>query len=334
MTSPNYFPQFAKLSIIQSPTPIQEFSEIGRHLGVRNFFVKREDLTDSVYGGNKIRNLEFLLGDALRKKAERIVTVAPLGSNFVAALAAQTKKIGMPTDVFHFVPAMSRLIRSQARFSSRHGAQLRLSRGSHYVAPLKATVSAELDLLKSPRSYLMSPGGSSAIGAIGHVGAIMELAGQISRKEISEPDTLVVGAGTCGTMAGLLVGIKIAGLKTRVVGVRCVDRLVCNRFRIARLANQTLKLLGRKERIRISEIDLRDIESLHYGLPLGNAEELISEMRSSTGIELDTTYTTKVFSYLKTRAQQGKCENQTVLYWHTFSPAAGTSGNQIEASRT
>lgn len=320
--SPNYFPQLPKLSIIQSPTPIQEFVEIAEQIGVRKFLVKREDLTDSVYGGNKVRNLEFLLGDALRKNASRIVTVAPLGSNFVAALAAQTKKIGMPTDVFHFVPAMSRLIKSQARFSSRHGARYRLSRGNHYVAPVRATLSAGLDLLQSPGSYLISPGGSNVIGAVGHVCAAMELADQITRKEIPEPDTIVVGAGTCGTMAGLLAGIKLSGLKTRVVGVRCVDRLVCNRYRVSRLATQTLRFLGWNGRIRRSDVDLRDVASLQYGFPLGNAEQLIREMRSSSGIELDTTYTTKVFSYLKTRALQGKCENQSVLYWHTFSPAA------------
>lgn len=322
MTTRNYFPQLAKLSIIQSPTPIQEFVEVGRRLGVGKFFVKREDQTDTVYGGNKVRNLEYLLGDALQRNASRIVTVAPLGSNFVAALAAQTKKIGLPTDVFHFAPAMSRLIRSQARFSSRQGARLRLSRGPHYVAPVKATASAEWDGLNSPGRYMISPGGSSPLGAVGHVCAVMELADQIARGEIPEPDTIVVGAGTCGTMAGLLVGIKIAGLKTRVVGVRCVDRLVCNRFRIARLANQTLRLLGWNASVRRSDVDLRDVQTLKYGLPIENAHELIAEMRSSTGIELDTTYTTKVFSYLKTQALRGRCEDQSVLYWHTFSPAA------------
>jgi 1-aminocyclopropane-1-carboxylate deaminase/D-cysteine desulfhydrase-like pyridoxal-dependent ACC family enzyme len=322
MPATSFSTKLARHAIIQQPTPVQEFPEIGQQLGLRHFFVKREDLTDSVYGGNKVRNLEFILGDALQKGAERIVTVAPLGSNFVAALAAQTKKIGIPTDIFHFVPAMSRLIRSQAKFSARNGARLKLTRGSYYGSPVKATISAEFDLLNSAKSYLVSPGGSNPIGVLGHICAVMELAEQISKNELPEPDVIVVGAGTCGTMAGLVAGVKIAGLKTRIVGVRCVDRLICNRFRIAKLANAAAKLMGRQTQIEYRDIDLRDVQSLKYGFPLEDAENMIAEMKQSTGIELDTTYTTKVFSYLKTRALDGKCADQTVLYWHTFSPLA------------
>lgn len=322
MELPAAFRPFPKLKIIQGPTPIQELPSVGDWLGISNLFVKREDLTDSAYGGNKVRNLEFILGDALAKGAEQIVTVAPRGSNFVAALAAQTRKIGLPTYVFNFVPARSELIDRQADFCVRQETHFKMVAGGHYAAPVKATVLGHLKSFSDKKSYLIAPGGSSPLGVLGHIASAFELKQQILNGELEEPDVLVVGAGTCGTMAGLVAGLKLCGLKTRVVGLRCVDRIICNRLRVAQLANSALKLMNSKLRLSLSDIDLRDNGVIQYGSPLQNAGALMSQMRNLSGIHLDTTYTSKVMAYMQMRAAAGACARKKVLYWNTFSPAA------------
>jgi 1-aminocyclopropane-1-carboxylate deaminase/D-cysteine desulfhydrase-like pyridoxal-dependent ACC family enzyme len=316
------------IPLVNGPTPVHELDGAQDWAGGARLYVKREDATDTVYGGNKVRNLEFLLGDALQKKARKVVTLAPLGSNFVAALAAQSRRVGIPSDIFHFVPAESRQIELHAHFSARQGSRLRISGGGRYLGTLGAGTALLLDTLKNPDNYWISPGGSSALGVLGHINATLELAMQIQRGEIPEPDYLIVGVGTCGTLAGILAGIRLMGLKTRVIGVRCVDPLVCNAYRVVALANAALKMLGVRARILRSDVDLRDHGKVSYANPLEGAEDLIREVKARSGITLDTTYTTKVFSFLKSWTDSGKAQGKSVLYWNTFSPGANLLDNQ------
>lgn len=160
-------------------------------------------------------------------------------------------------------------------------------------------------------------------GALGHLNAALELAEQVRAGEVPKPDAIVVGAGTCGTMAGLTAGFRLAQLDVRLIGVRCVDRIVCNARAIARLANGVLARVGLPGRVRASDICL--VESpLHggYGIPLDRVEELMASFQADEGIRLDTTYTSKVVAKLGELLISGAFAGKNVLYWHTFSPAA------------
>lgn len=46
-----------------------------RVLGGPNLFVKRDDLTDLAFGGNKARTLEFIFVDDVKKGADVVVAV-------------------------------------------------------------------------------------------------------------------------------------------------------------------------------------------------------------------------------------------------------------------
>lgn len=94
-----YFPerQTEWISLIQEETPVHSLSKIASYFSHKNLYVKREDLTDSLYGGNKVRNLEFLLGEVQAKQYKKVMALAPLGSNFIAALSAQASKLNIPT---------------------------------------------------------------------------------------------------------------------------------------------------------------------------------------------------------------------------------------------
>lgn len=310
-----HFPFF---KLITEPTPVYAIPQIGEWVGHKDLFVKREDVTASTYGGNKVRNLEFLLGAALHSKAKKIVTLAPRGSNFVAALAAQAARAEIPTEVFQFKPASSNLINAQDRFSRSFGVRVHEFGGGKYMGALCG--GAFLHFIRD--SYFIAPGGSSPTGVLGHINAVFELVQQIKNGEIPPPDIIIVGAGTCGTLAGLIAGLKLAAMPTKVIGVRCVDKIVCNRFRVAHLANKTLRLLKSKTRICWMDVDLRDPGQVSYGQPLEGSDQLISEVEKLSGIVLDTTYTSKVFNFLCTEISQGKFEGKKILFWNTFSPAA------------
>lgn len=315
--------QRAWVSLIPQPTPVARLERLGRELGHANLFVKREDLTAPGYGGNKVRNLEFLLGLARAKGFEKVAMVAPLGSNFVAAAASQSARIGMRAEFFHFVPTQNDQLRRHFEYTRATGAALHVRRGRVVPAILKSSIDLGARLMAN-ETLRLPMGGSDEIGSLGHVNAALELALQIRDGELPEIDFLVVGAGTCGTVAGLLVGLRMAGLKTKVIGVRCVDRIVCNETRIASLANRLAKKLELGFRFRSSDVDLVHASSSHYARPLENSKELIAQVESLEQIVLDTTYTTKVIDFLKAwlKSDPFGTRKKNILYWHTFSPVA------------
>lgn len=331
METLSFFNKVPHLNIIKKPTPAHLFQGVGEALGHHKLFIKREDLTHSIYGGNKVRNLEFLLADVMVQNSRRIATLAPVGSNFVAALAVQARLSGIPLDVFHFQPASSPLINAQVRFSFEQGAHLKFFGKGKYLSSIKAQIAMVAQDLRHTGTYCIAPGGSSLIGAIGHVRAVFELAGQIQRGEIPEPSVIVVGVGTCGTMAGMLAGIQLTGIKSKLIGVRCVDPLVCHRLKIATLANGVLKKMNSRKRVRMSEIDLRDVKNLSYGEPIEKADHLIAEVKNLSGVHLDTTYTTKVFSFLNALIESNQYKDQNILYWNTFSPKGQESSGLTRA---
>ncbi len=314
----NIAQRFPFVNLIPGATPVHSLPLLGEWIGHRQLFVKREDQTATGYGGNKVRNLEFLLGAAIKSQAKKVITVAPRGSNFVAALSAQAAKVNLPVEVFQFNPAGSAQIDAQDAFSRELGIKVREFGPGKYLGAIRGGISVRI--LRN--AYVISPGGSSAIGVLGPINAIFELNQQIHNGEIPAPDVIVVGAGTCGTLAGLIAGAKLSGLRSQVIGVRCVDKIVCNRLRVAYLANQAFHLLGSKMRVCSNDVDLRDLRQISYGEPLQDSDSLINTVKELSGITLDTTYTSKVFSYLRSQTFGGKLDGKRILFWNTFSPAA------------
>lgn len=325
--NPQLRQSIAFTSLIESSTPVHAMKWAGG-TGIKKYtlFTKREDLTGKPYGGNKVRNLEFLLGDVKARGYSRVFTVAPLGSNFTAALAAQANHVGVEVNIEHFVPVMTPQIRAHARFTLQEGARINLFPGRAGAVP--AATLAYLRSLKHDTSFI-SPGGSHPLGVLGHVSAILELGEQVAQGLAPRPDTIVVGVGTCGTLAGLLVGIELLGWDTKVIGVRCVDRIVCHPMKVRSLANGAYRKLGMTRKLRRNTIHMVDVPRTRYGLPASDFAELRDAIWSSDRITVDTTYTGKVACYLSQALGEGTLPGRNILYWHTFSPAALVNAEKV-----
>jgi 1-aminocyclopropane-1-carboxylate deaminase/D-cysteine desulfhydrase-like pyridoxal-dependent ACC family enzyme len=308
-------------SIVPVETPVEKLEALGRRFGHPTLYVKREDQTHSVYGGNKVRNLEFVLAETLARGKNRIVTLVPKGSNFTAALSAHGKLAGIEIELSQFVALENPQIEAHFEFSREHGARMGTFRGRS--GPVAAAAQSFYRGL-NPKADYIAPGASSVTGALGHANAFLELAAQARKGLVPMPDYLVVGAGTCGTTAGLLAGIQIARAPTRVIAVRCAERIVCNRPKIERLALAVLDRLALKA-CRPFRFELVESpENLGYAVPSIAARGVMDTFLDAEGIELDTTYTSKVALYLKHAFEKGEFRGKSLLYWHTFSPAALT----------
>ena len=298
----------ARVDLRVVETPVERWSVDGTLL-----LAKRDDLTTATLGGNKVRALELLLADI--GPDHTVLTVGPTGSTHAMATAHFCGRLGARCEVITWPQEMHEVSRATSSRLERLAAVKRTR--SFPSAYLRATVRR----LRADLRWIPA-GGSSPLGAIGHVNAALELIDQLAAEQTEMPDSIVVPLGSGGTVAGLLVGLSIAGAATRVIAVRVVPKAIGNRMRVLRLARRTRALLSRLADRSIAPLDeaLLEIDNGWYGGAYGrettearNAAELL---RFSGGPPLDGTYSAKTFARALARAREEP--DQRVLFWLTF----------------
>ena len=319
------------------PTPVEHLHGAD---GSWDLWVKRDDLTNARYGGNKVRKLERILADARAGGARRIVTVGAAGSHHVLATTIYGVAAGFTVEAV-LIP--------QPR-TDHVAMDLRASLAQGLVAfPARAwTMPFVLARRILAGSHYVPIGGSSASGSMGYVDAARELAEQVRRGELPEPDTLVVTLGSGGTAAGLAAGLELESMKTRVVAVCVAKPAFVLGFRAKRLARACVRLAGGNASQRRGAADRLVIESRFCGAGYGCATEagehamvtwtsaLASHERHAATAdvygahaahaELDGTYTAKAFAAaveLAAARRQASVGSgrEIILYWHTLSSA-------------
>lgn len=300
-----YFPALAALPrvrLIEHQTPVTRIA-----LGDgRTLLLKRDDLSASPIGGNKVRGLEWLLGGV--RPGDHVLTVGPRGSTHAFTTAAYAKHLGASTTVVRWDQHM-------------HAVAERVDRMTREVArviDVKWTAAAYslAAALRLRGARWIPAGGATPLAILGHVGAAMEFARQIADGECETPAFVVVPLGTGGTAAGLALGFRIAGVPARVVAVRVVPRIVGRRGRVVSLANRAARLIERMTGERVPRLDAGDVDVEHayyggsYGRPLGAATPEERAL-APAGVRLDDTYSRKAFAAAVAR-------QQPTLLWLTF----------------
>ena len=318
------------VSLGEFPTTIQKLDEIGRHIGSESLFIKRDDLSGKVYGGNKIRKLEFILGDALHINVNEVLTFGAAGSNHALATAIYAKQLGL-NSISMLVPQPNAYyVRRNLLMSYHCDAELHLYPNIPYIMPL-ATLAVYYQLLrhrlKSGQLPKVIPmGGSSPLGAVGFVNAAFELKEQIIKGEIPEPDYIYVASGSMGTAAGLTLGLEVIKSKTRVISVRVNSDKIVNTTGMVKLIKKTNTLLSSLDssfpRLKFSEYDI-DIRNgffgKQYALFSKEGMEAVDCMERYGRIKLEGTYTGKAFAALIDDGKKSSLKNKVILFWNTYN---------------
>jgi 1-aminocyclopropane-1-carboxylate deaminase/D-cysteine desulfhydrase-like pyridoxal-dependent ACC family enzyme len=311
-----------KLALGTYPTPVQHLAALSTEHAA--LWVKRDDLTNPAYGGNKVRKLEGVLGEVLARGYERIVTVGATGSHHVLATAYFGLRTGLEVEAVLVPQPETEHARDVLRASLAQG--LRAFRVRSYGA-----AAAVLAWRMLSGAHFVTVGGSNVAGAMGYVAAARELASQVRAGEMPEPDLCVVALGSGGTAAGLAAGFEAEGLRTRVVGVCVSQPPWAARLLARRLARACAKRAGiDAEKTWLEDRLTVDTGFLGegYGVETQAAADASREA-DALGLKLDPTYTAKTFACALSlvRSKQvlemaGRpASPQTVLYWHTLSSA-------------
>lgn len=304
------------------PTSVNKLEGLQKAFGRSDLFIKRDDLSGKIYGGNKIRKLEFVFGDAIANGSKQLVTSGAAGSNHALAVALYGAKAGLKVILMLFEQIYNPDICVNLMADFKSGAKMYLDKTyESHLSSMNRVIEENSELFHKP--FVIAPGGSSVSGVCGYVNAAFELKEQINNGVIPEPSVIYVAMGTMGTAVGLLLGMKAAGIKSRIVAVQVVPSYVSNLNKFMDLLESTNRLLHDYDNTfplcEINDNDLTitsDFLGPDYGFVTEKSKGAVELLEKIDNIKLDGVYTGKACAAL-IEDLKNDCYKGPILFWNT-----------------
>ncbi|MFT5573669.1 MAG: 1-aminocyclopropane-1-carboxylate deaminase [Cryomorphaceae bacterium] len=328
MSSDGYWPLFdtfprlqarlAPISLCALPTPVEQLKKLGEQV-----WVKRDDTTHLVYGGNKTRKFEFIIPEVVAAGAKHIYTIGGTGTNHGVATAMVCQQLGLKSTIIAFDQPNSPYVQKNQALMKHFGAEV-LNSGS--------IISAASRFYLNPRRlsseyYFLPAGGAVTVAIFSYINAALELKKQIDSGECPEPDEVYVPVGSSTTLAGLTLGCAIAGMKTKVIGIQIMQSNVgplevCTPAISNKMMQQALAVIASEYpdyAVVVASVILKpQWYEPGYGV-LTNATEQAIKKGKELGLVLDQTYSGKAFDAF---TQSHDSADKPTLYWATYSSSA------------
>lgn len=317
--------RFPRVKLAHLPTPLEPMPSLSRALGGPTLWIKRDDCTGLGTGGNKTRKLEFLLGEALARGADTLVTQGAVQTNHGRQTAAAAARLGLRCVILleHRVQTddPDYLRNGNVLLDRLFGAELReLPAGTDMNAALEPV--GEEIRRTGGKPYLIPGGGSNEVGAIGYAACALELVAQANEMGL-KIDHLVHATGSAGTQAGLVAGLAAmhAGIPVLGIGVRAPrERQEANVHALACRVAERLGVKGGVDRAAV--VANCDYVGEGYGIPTPAMVEAVQLFARHEGILLDPVYTGKGAAGLIDLVRKGFfAKDENVVFLHTGGSA-------------
>ncbi len=317
--------RFPRVSLAHLPTPLEHLPRLSKHLGGPDIYVKRDDCTGLGTGGNKTRKLEFLMADAIDKKATAIITQGAVQSNHARQTAAAACKLGMSCDLV-FEKRVGDAPESYKNSGNVlldriYGARIReVEKGSDMNAEMEAV--AEQLRAQGETPYIIPGGGSNVIGALGYIDCALEIMSQANSASLPV-DHIVHATGSAGTQAGLIVGLKAthSGIPLLGIGVNAPKEL--QEEKVYKLAMETAEYVGAPGVVKRADVIANcDYVGPGYGVPTEAMNEAVLLIARLEGLLVDPVYSGKGLAGLIDQIQNGVLAGaRHVVFVHTGGSA-------------
>ncbi len=313
------------------PTPVAELTRLREALAENpaapGLLIKRDDLTGLAFGGNKTRKLEFLIGDALDRGRDSVVSGGAAQSNHCRQTAAAAAKAGLEC---HLALAGE----EPQNFTGNLLLDRILGAKFHWCGEFRKgeKIPEIVEGLRSAgrKPYLIPYGGSNSVGAVGYVQAMREFAEQMKWQNLKVTH-IVFASSSCGTQSGMTLGARLFCPDVKIVGIRIDKEELDISFedQLVQLANDTAKRINVKESFDTSDFLVRDqYLGGGYGVVGDLERNAIQMLGESEGIILDPVYTSRAFGGMLDMIQTGYfSRSDTVLFWHTGGGPAIFTGS-------
>ncbi len=307
-----------RLKIAALPTPLEEAPSLSAYLGGPRIMFKRDDITGLAFGGNKVRKIEYLMGEAVDRGCDVVVTVGAVQSNHARVTAAAARRLGLDSVVvLHGEEPAQR--QGNLLLDAIFGADIRIVNTDDEYVLMGVVEDVARDLRRQGRSpYVIPRGGATALGAAAFVNAGLELLDQLNGRGI-RADAVVHASTSGGTQAGLYTAMKVTQSGIQVLGISAGPPREVVTSRVRGLTADLITLLGLDWRPHPDDIVVTD-EYLgeRYGVPTPACLDAMRLVARTEGILLDPVYTGKAMAGLIDLVRRGQfAADQTVVFWHT-----------------
>lgn len=320
---------FPSVRLSHKPTPLERLDNMSRRFGT-NLWIKRDDCTGLATGGNKSRQLEYYIGQALSEGADTLLTTGATQSNHVRMTVAAARKLGMDVEV----QLEHRVDREQVEYHRSGNPYLIRLMGAriHYYPEGEDEAGADqamadraTELAAQGRRPFVIPLSNAHMpyGALGYVEAAEETLEQLQALGI-KPSLYVLPTGSASTHSGFLVGMRARGEMAPIHGI-CVRRdAVSQQQRVQQKTAAVIDSLGIELNLGDQDIICDDrFLAPGYGLPGAATRQAIRDMAYYEGILLDPTYSGKTFAGLLDLLASGQfAEDEHVVFLHTGGAVA------------
>jgi 1-aminocyclopropane-1-carboxylate deaminase/D-cysteine desulfhydrase-like pyridoxal-dependent ACC family enzyme len=312
-----------RASFAHLPTPLESATNLSRALAGPPIWIKRDDCTGLAFGGNKTRQLEYILGDALAQGADCVIQGAGSQSNHSRQLAAAAARVGIqcyltPRRDARFAPPQGNLL-----VASLLATELRPVPADATMKVAKAELADELRRAgKHPYVVGMGATRSLALAAVAYVGALVEIVEQLTAA-CGRPPGCIYTTSQGGTQAGLQLGATLLGLDdVKVVGInpmRADHEAYVDAAGIAELHNIAAEILGFDVRATASDIvNVTDYVGPQYGVPSESGLAAMQLLARHEGTLLDPVYSAKGFAGFVDHVRTGRiAADRPAVFVHT-----------------
>lgn len=313
--------QFPRVKLCMAPTPLELLPNLTKLLGGPDIWMKRDDLTGMGGGGNKVRKLEYLAGDAQAQGADHLVTQGAVQSNHVRQTAAVAAKLGMRCTAVleHRIETndSAYLNSGNVLLDRLMGITIEYRPGGTDMQAAIEEVGAKLRA-EGAKPYLIPGGGSNAVGALGYAHVAFELVQQANEMGL-KIDRLVHATGSAGTQAGLVAGLHAMSNPLRVLGIGVRNPKAKQEANVLALARATATHMGIERALPDGAVEANcDYVGGGYGVPTPGMIEAVQILARSEGIMLDPVYSGKGMAGMIDLVRKGVFrKGETVVFLHT-----------------
>ena len=313
--------RFPRVRLFPAPTPLERLDNLTRHLGGPEIWIKRDDCTVVATGGNKVRKLEFLAGEAVAQGADHLITQGAVQSNHVRQTAAVAAKLGMKCTALleHRVETNDRayLASGNVLLDRLMGIAIEYRPGGTDMNAAIVAKGAELRAAGG-KPYVIPGGGSNRVGALGYVSCAQELMQQADEMGL-KIDRVVHATGSAGTQAGLVAGLEGMNAGVRVLGIGVRLPKPAQEANVFKLAQEVAEYIGIRGGIAREAVEANcDYVGPGYGQPTEGMREAVTLLAQLEGVLLDPVYSGKGMAGLIDLIRKGAIgANERVVFLHT-----------------
>jgi 1-aminocyclopropane-1-carboxylate deaminase/D-cysteine desulfhydrase-like pyridoxal-dependent ACC family enzyme len=308
--------QHPRVQLAALPTPLEPLPRLTAALAGPKLYIKRDDMTGLAFGGNKTRQLEFVMGDIIREQPEVLVTGANIQSNWSRQATAAAVKLGIPI-VLVLRNSDMQEIQGNVLLDYWMGADVRFV-DEPDMTRITEHIDATVEELRAQGKRAFKLDSWSPRTAFGYVEMMVELQEQCEAMGIEPTQLWLAAAGP--TQSGIELGARLLDWQIQIVGVaplNWTDMSVAEH--VAQDANAAAELLGVDVRINTNQVrNLSDYIGRGYAIPTEEGLEAMRLAARTDAILLDPVYTGKAMSGLIDYVRRGLVtSNDTVIFLHT-----------------